>query len=78
MTRSEFLLALEHQMEVPRGALQEDQLLSETEGWDSMAAVLFIALADERLGAAVSGNQIAEARTVGDLLALVGGRLMAS
>ncbi|HYI95011.1 MAG TPA: acyl carrier protein [Bryobacteraceae bacterium] len=74
MARSEFLRALERQMEVAEGALKEDQLLSQTEGWDSMASVLFIALADEKLGAIVSGNQIAQASTVGDLLNLVGDR----
>ncbi len=62
-------------MEVSEGALQEDQNLSQTEGWDSMASVLFIALADEKLGAVVSGEQIAQAKTVRDLLNLVGDRL---
>ena len=62
-------------MEVSEGVLKEDQLLSQTEGWDSMAAVLFIALADEKLGANISGNQIAHASTVRDLLVLVGDRL---
>lgn len=75
MTRSEFLRALERQMEVAEGTLKEDQFLSQTEGWDSMAAVLFIALADEKLGAVVSGNQIAQAKTVRDLLVLTGDRL---
>jgi acyl carrier protein len=75
MSKSEFLRALERQMEIAEGALKEDRLLSQTEGWDSMAAVLFIALADEKLGAAVSGNQIAQASTVRDLLALTGDRL---
>lgn len=75
MTHSEFLRALERQMEVSEGVLKEDQLLSQTEGWDSMAALLFIALADEKLGAAISGNQVAQASTVRDLLDLLGDRL---
>ena len=77
MTRSEFLRGLERQMEIPQGSVREDQLLSQTEGWDSMAAVLFIAYADEKLGVGVSGNQIASAKTFGDLLAIVGDRLEA-
>ena len=75
MTRSEFLRALERQLELPEGRLKEDQFLSQVEAWDSMAAVLFIALADEKVGVTVSGNQIAGAKTVGQLLSLLGDRL---
>ena len=75
MTKSEFLRALERQMEVPQNTLSEEQQLAQVPGWDSMAAVLFIALADEKAGVTISGNQIAQARTVDQLLALVGDRL---
>jgi len=77
MTRREFLRALEEQLEMAPGSLNEHQALSETEGWDSMAAVLFIAVADERLGVAITGNQIARAKTLHDLLLLVDDRLTA-
>ena len=40
-----------------------------------MAAVLFIALADEKLGVAVSGDQIASSKTINDLTSLLGDRL---
>jgi hypothetical protein len=46
MTRDEFVRALENQMEIPEGQLTGSQALSEVDGWDSLAAVLFIALAD--------------------------------
>jgi acyl carrier protein len=77
MKRSEFLRALESQLEVPDGSLNEHQSLSEIEAWDSLAAVLFIAVADEKVGVIVSGDQIAKAKTVADLLALVGDKLTA-
>jgi acyl carrier protein len=72
MTKQEFLRLLEGQLEVGEGSLNENQALADLEGWDSMAAVLFIALADERLGVSVVGNQIARAKTINDLLSLLG------
>jgi len=75
MTRSEFLRLLEGQMEIAEGSLNENQQLSEIEGWDSLAALLFIALADEKLGTTVGGNDIANSKSVNDLLALLGDRL---
>lgn len=77
MTRSQFVSELEHQMGLSEGSLKEDQVLSQLESWDSMAAVLFIALADEQVGVTISGNQIAQAKTVGELLALLGDRVSA-
>ncbi len=75
MTRSEFLRELEEQMEIPANSLKENQVLTDLESWDSMATVLFIALADEKVGVTVSGNQIAKAKTVHDLLSLLGDKL---
>jgi acyl carrier protein len=75
MTKDEFLRELERQLEIPEGSIKEHQSLPEIEAWDSMAAVLFMALADEKLNVAVSGNQIAAAKTVSDLLALLGARV---
>ncbi len=72
MTRGEFLRALEAEMEVPEGTLKEGLALADVEEWDSLAAVLFIALADERVGVTISGKQIAKAKTFDELLALLG------
>ena len=77
MTKSEFLQALEHELEVPEGSLRGEQLLAQVPAWDSMAAVIFIALADREAGVTVSGDQIAGARTVDQLLALLGNRVAA-
>lgn len=77
MTKSEFLRALEGQLEVPEGSLKADQTIRDLSTWDSMAGVLFIALADEKLGVTVSGDEIARSKTINDLLSLVGDRLTA-
>jgi acyl carrier protein len=76
MTRGDFLRALEAEMEKPEGSIQADQALTNVEGWDSLAALLFMALADSRLGVLISGEQIAGARTVNDLLLLLGDHLV--
>lgn len=76
MTKSEFLRLLEAQLEVPSGSLNGNRRLAEVEAWDSMAAVLFIALADEKLGAAIVGNDIAQCKTVDELLSLLGNALV--
>jgi len=77
MTRTEFLKELEDQLGLPGGTLVDSQRLDHVEGWDSMAAVIFMAVADEKMGVAVSGDQIAKAKTVDDLLSLLGETLTA-
>jgi acyl carrier protein len=75
MTRDEFLRALEGELALDSGCLKENQTLKSVKGWDSMAAVQFIALADEQVGVALSGDQIAKSRTISELLSLLGDRL---
>jgi acyl carrier protein len=75
MTRGEFLRALEGQLEMPHGSLSETQQLTDVDGWDSMSALLFMALADEKAGVTITGDQLAKARTMGDLLSLLGDAL---
>ena len=77
MTKREFLHALEGELELPAGSLNESQALSELESWDSMAAVQFIALADEKIGVTISGHQISSVKTIHQLLDLLGDRLAA-
>jgi acyl carrier protein len=77
MTRREFLRALEGQLELLEGSLNGNQALTDIEGWDSLAAVMFIALADEKLGVTISGNQIANSKTMDELLSLLGEKLIA-
>ena len=75
MTRAEFLRMLEGEMELPAGSLDEHQALADVDGWDSMAALQFIALADDKVGVSVSGDQIARSRTLSELLSLLGDTL---
>lgn len=75
MTRAAFLRALETELALPANSLSEGQSLSDVKGWDSMAAVQFMALAAELAGVRVSAPDIPQARTMEQLLSLLGDRL---
>ena len=75
MSRREFTREFEGQLELPEGSLDRDRTLSDLDGWDSMAALLFISLAFEKLGVTVSGDQVAGAKTTDELFSIVGAQL---
>jgi acyl carrier protein len=56
--------------ETDRAGLTDATVL-ETISWDSLAAVSFIAAADETFGKALSPRRLATCRTIADLAALV-------
>ena len=75
MTKTEFLRELEEALEIPPGALTPSTALADAEGWDSMAALIFQSLADERFSVSPSGDQLAACTTINDLLDLLGDKL---
>ncbi len=77
MTKLEFLRAFERELVLKEGSLHENQTLAGLPIWDSMAAIQFIALADEATGITISGDQIAQSKTVDELLSLLGDKLTA-
>jgi acyl carrier protein len=72
MEKSKFLGKLEALMEADAGSLTEQTVLKDTAGWDSMAIMGFIALADEELGMTPDPKAINACKTVADLLKLAG------
>jgi acyl carrier protein len=68
MTRAEFLRQLETYLEVKPGSLQGPEELATFPGWDSMALMSLIALADRSDGVRLSVHQCAECRTVQELV----------
>jgi acyl carrier protein len=70
MDSQAFLRELELTLELPVDSLQGNEQLADIPEWDSLAVISFIALVDEKLGLAVDGEALANALTVGDLLAL--------
>ena len=66
-----FLRHLDEILELTPGTLTGAERLEDLEGWDSLAVISFIAMADERYGVIVEGEKLAASRHVSDLLALV-------
>ena len=75
MTKSEFLRALEEALEVPAGSISGSETLAELGCWDSMAALTFLSLADQKLEVTITGSQLQNCKTVSDLLGLLGDKL---
>ena len=71
MTRADALRLLEETLELRPHTLKGDESLLQVEGWDSMSTMAFIAMADREFGLPLPGNQVAECRTVADLLGLL-------
>jgi acyl carrier protein len=73
MSRTDFLRNLGEVLETPADtSLSGSERLADLEGWNSLAMVGFIALADEHFGRTLSPRQFASCETVEDLCRLVG------
>ena len=70
MTIVDLLNEIDAIIEAKRGTTAMDDELAGLAGWDSMAAISFIAMADEKLGLALNASQLASCVTVGDLAKL--------
>jgi acyl carrier protein len=75
MTRAAFLLQLDELLEQGPGTLQGPETLADT-NWDSLSIVSFIALVDEHFGYTVPPKQLAQCKTVEDLIGLLGDRIV--
>ena len=78
MTREQFVRELESSLEIPAGTLAHARALEDPSYWDSMSALTFMALADEKLEITLTGDQVVKCKTLDDLIALVGDKLAAS
>jgi acyl carrier protein len=71
MHPGEFYLKLDEILDLPPGTLKGDESLEELEGWDSVAVITFIAMADSEFGAMLPPKEIAMCSNVSDLAGLV-------
>ncbi len=69
MNQQQFLEELENIVMTKKGSLTPDSVLDDI-NWDSMAALEFQALADEKLGKTLDPTDIGLCRTAGDLAKL--------
>jgi acyl carrier protein len=68
---AEFYRKLDEVLDIPPGTLKGGESLNEFDGWDSMAMLGFIALADETYGVTIPAKRIPGCRTVDDLAGLI-------
>jgi len=68
MTKAEVFTEIERIVQRPSGSISGVERLDGLDGWDSMAMVEFIALADERLGLTLSVARLTDCLTVHDLI----------
>ena len=62
---------LEEMLELEERALNEDTLLDSIDEWDSVAALSLIVLLDEEFEKTITGKQIKEFKTIGDILKIM-------
>lgn len=72
MTNDEKLRLLEETLEIEANTLTEETSLFDIEEFDSMAKLTLIVLCDDEFGKKLTGEQIREFETVGDILAFMG------
>ena len=75
MTKQEFYAALENVLESHPGTIKGDEALASLAGWDSLASMAFMAMADEKFGQSVSGAALLKCNTVSDLVNLMGSHI---
>ena len=68
MTRKEKLNMIEDVLEVELGSLKESDLLSKISEYDSMSKLSLIVMCDAEFEKKLSGEQIRQFKTVGDIL----------
>ncbi|SHH77217.1 acyl carrier protein [Desulfofustis glycolicus] len=72
MKKVEFLAAFEEVLEADPDTITESQKLADLDGWDSLTIMAFIAMVDEKFGMNIPPPEIVNAKTVGDLVVLLG------
>ena len=77
MKKREILLLIDELLELELGTLTGTEILRDLEGWDSLAIMGFMATVDERFELTLSGQAIITCKTVNDLIALLGDRIIA-
>ena len=75
MTSEEFLNELAEVLLVEPGTLTPSTELASLETWDSVAYLSVMVMIDDKLGVAMPGEVLNEAKTVGDIVGFVSPQL---
>ena len=68
MTIEEKMAVLEDMLELENGTLTVETKLSTVDEFDSMAKLSLIVISDEEFGKKLTGEQLREFKTIGDIL----------
>ncbi|MFN4083105.1 MAG: acyl carrier protein [Bacteroidia bacterium] len=68
MTNEEKIALIEETLEIESGTLKPETELANIDEYDSMAKLSLIVLCDEQFNKKLTGEQIREFKTVGDIL----------
>jgi acyl carrier protein len=71
MNKSEFIRQIEDILEIDENTLTGAEALENYEGWDSLALLSVIAMADEQFDIVLEGEALQNVNTTDDLVALV-------
>jgi acyl carrier protein len=71
MNKNDFYLKLDEVLDLAPGTVKGTDALADLEGWDSVAVISFIAMADADYGVILPSGQIAGCRTADDLAELI-------
>ena len=72
MSEKDKLALLEDMFELEEGDLSADTVLDDLDEWDSMSKLSLIVLMNDEFGKKLSGDEIKNFNTVGDILAYMG------
>jgi acyl carrier protein len=71
MDKQQVLRLLDELLELNPGTLQGDEPIQELGGWNSLAVLGLISIADEKFGKILSPSAIYQAKTVQDIIKLL-------
>jgi acyl carrier protein len=72
MTNKDKIRLIEDALELGQNTINEDTLLGDIHGYDSMARLTLIVLCDDEFNKKLTGEQIREFKTVKDILDFMG------
>jgi acyl carrier protein len=72
MDRQAFIAAVAEILEIDPAPLKGPEVVAEIGNWDSLAIISFVAMVDSDLDQIIDGEKLKEAKTLNDLIALVG------
>jgi len=70
--KADFLCMIDKLLSSAPGTVKGPEMLADFEAWDSLAAISFVALLDDKLGITLPAGKMEHCATVADLVALAG------